>query len=124
MDKTLEKKALWVDELPEDIKVLITEAKIDALVENFRKTNDPHCLALLCDHISPKNHEKKALQTIKDFALKTRHKKGLRYEYQKTQILYLWKMLKGRTSNAKVYTTISAECRISKDAILKIIKKS
>ena len=122
MDKNSEKKAFWVDELPEDIKVLIKNAKIDALIENFEKTNDPCCLELLCDHITPKNHERKALQTIKDFAIKSSHKKGLRYEYQKSQILYLWDLLNGRASNAKVYTAISTECGMSEDAIRKIIK--
>ena len=68
-----------------------------------------------------KKNEKKALQTIKDFAIKTSHKKGLRYEYQKSQILYLWDLLKGRASNAKVYTAISAECGMSEEAIRKII---
>ena len=121
MNKISEKKALWVDELSRDIKVLMKNARIDALIENFKKTNDPFCLALLCDHISPKKNEKKALQTIKDFAIKTSHKKGLRYEYQKSQILYLWDLLKGRASNAKVYTAISAECGMSEEAIRKII---
>jgi hypothetical protein len=122
MNKISEKKAHWVDELPRNIKVLMKNARINALIENFKKTNDPYCLALLCDYISPKKNEKKALQTIKDFAIKSSHKKGLRYEYQKSQILYLWDLLNGRASNAKVYTAISTECGMSEDAIRKIIK--
>ena len=39
MNKIPEKKALWADELPRDIKVLIENAKIDALIENFKKTS-------------------------------------------------------------------------------------
>ena len=124
MDKNSEKKAFWVDELPEDIKVLIKNAKIDALIENFEKTNDPCCLELLCDHITPKNHQKKALQTIKDFALQISHKKGFRYIYKKNQILEIWESLKGQTTNANVYTYISSECGISEDAIRKIIKNA
>ena len=67
MNKIPEKKALWADELPRDIKVLIENAKIDALIENFKKTNDPCCLELLCDHITPKYHEKKGTRNYKRF---------------------------------------------------------
>jgi len=76
MNKNSEKKAFWDDELPEDVKVLIKNAKIDALIENFEKTNDPCCLELLCDHITPKNHERKALQTVKNFVAEKSFKKG------------------------------------------------
>ena len=75
--------------------------------------------ALLCDHITPKNHEKKALQTIKDFALQTSHKKGLRYEYQKIQILYCG--IAQRKTLTQKYIHILTECGMSEDAIRKII---
>ena len=124
MNKISEKKAFWVDELPEEIKANIKNIRIEALIQSLKITNDPFCIALLCDYITPKNHQKKALQTIKDFALQISHKKGFRYIYKKNQILEMWESLKGQTTNANVYTYISSECGISEDAIRKIIKNA
>ena len=124
MDKNSEKKAFWVDELPEDIKVLIKNAKIDALIENFEKTNDPCCLELLCDHITPKNNERKALQTVKNFVAEKSFKKGYKYELQKIQVLSLWKLLKGRDTDTNVRSLISEDCNFTEDVVRKIIEKN
>ena len=124
MDKNSEKKAFWVDELPEDIKVLIKNAKIDALIESFKKTNDPCCLELLCDHITPKNHERKALQTVKNFVAGRSFKKGYKYELQKIQVLSLWKLLKGRDTDTNVRSLISKDCNFTEDVVRKIIEKN
>ena len=77
MNKISEKKALWVDELPRDIKVLMKNARIDALIENFKKTNDPYCLALLCDHISPKKNREKGATNNQGFCNKNKSQKRL-----------------------------------------------
>lgn len=124
MNKIPEKKALWADELPRDIKVLIENAKIDALIENFKKTNDPCCLELLCDHITPKYHERKALQTIKNFVAERSFKKGYKYELQKIQVLSLWKLLKGRDTDTNVRSLISKDCNFTEDVVRKIIEKN
>ena len=124
MDKNSEKKAFWVDELPEDIKVLIKTAEIDALIENFKKTNDPYCLELLCDHITPKNHEEKALQSIKNFLAEKSFKKGHKYELQKMLVVSLWKLLKGRDTDTNVRSLISKHYKFSEDAVRKIIEKT
>ena len=124
MNKIPEKKALWADELPRDIKVLIENAKIDALIENFKKTNDPCCLELLCDHITPKYHERKALETIKNFVAERSFKKGYKYELQKIQVLSLWKLLKGRDTDTNVRGLISKDCNFTEDVVRKIIEKT
>ena len=124
MNKIPEKKALWADELPRDIKVLIENAKIDALIENFKKTNDPCCLELLCDHITPKYHERKALETIKNFVAERSFKKGYEYELQKIQVLSLWKLLKGRDTDTNVRGLISKDCNFTEDVVRKIIEKN
>jgi hypothetical protein len=124
MNKIPEKKALWADELPRDIKVLIENAKIDALIENFKKTNDPCCLELLCDQITPKYHERKALQTIKNFVAERSFKKGYKYELQKIQVLSLWKLLKGRDTDTNVRSLISKDCNFTEDVVRKIIEKN
>ena len=124
MNKISEKKALWADELPRDIIVLIENAKIDALIENFKKTNDPSCLEVLCDHITPKNHEREALQTIKKFVAERSFKKGYKYELQKIQVLSLWKLLKGRDTDTNVRSLISKDCNFTEDVVRKIIEKN
>ena len=60
MTEKNQKTAFWEDELPDEIKAVIAEASIDALIKDFNNTNDPYCLALLCDQINAADHEKKA----------------------------------------------------------------
>ena len=124
MTENNQKTAFWEDELPDEIKAVIAGASIDALIKNFNKTNDPYCIALLCDQINAANHEKKALDIIRQFAMQKAHKKGLRYEYKKDQVLISWKMLRGRDTDTNVRRVIAKECGLNEEAIRKIIEKS
>ena len=124
MTEKNQKTAFWEDELPDEIKAVIAEASIDALIKSFNKTSDPYCLALLCDQINAADHEKKALDTIRQFAMQKAHKKGLRYEYKKDQVLISWKMLRGRDTDTNVRRVIAKECGLNEEAIRKIIEKS
>ena len=124
MTEKNQKTAFWEDELPDEIKAVIAGASIDALIKNFNKTNDPYCIALLCDQINAANHEKKALDIIRQFAMQKAHKKGLRYEYKKDQVLISWKMLRGRDTDTNVRRVIAKECGLNEEAIRKIIEKS
>ena len=124
MTEKNQKTAFWEDELPDEIKAVIAGASIDALIKNFNKTNDPYCIALLCDQINAADHEKKALDIIRQFAMQKAHKKGLRYEYKKDQVLISWKMLRGRDTDTNVRRVIAKECGLNEEAIRKIIEKS
>ena len=120
MNKISEKKALWVDELPRDIKVLIENAKIDALIENFKKTNDPCCLSFCVITLLQKIMRKRHYKQSRILQLERSHKKGLVNMNQKIQEFYIWELLKGRDTNANVIGTSSlTECGISEDAIRK-----
>ena len=116
--------AFWADELPQEIRAMISEASIDALIKNFIKTNDPYCIALLCDQINAADHEKRALDIIRQFAMQKAHKKGLRYLYKTDQVLILWKMLRGRDTDTNVRRVIAKECGLNEEAVRKIIEKS
>ena len=124
MTENNQKTAFWEEELPDEIKAVIAGASIDALIKNFNKTNDPYCIALLCDQINAADHEKKALDIIRQFAMQKAHKKGLRYEYKKDQVLISWKMLRGRDTDTNVRRVIAKECGLNEEAIRKIIEKS
>ena len=124
MTEKNQKTAFWEDELPDEIKAVIAGASIDALIKNFNKTNDPYFIALLCDQINAADHEKKALDIIRQFAMQKAHKKGLRYEYKKDQVLISWKMLRGRDTDTNVRRVIAKECGLNEESIRKIIEKS
>ena len=74
MTEKNQKTALWEDELPNEIKAVMAEAFIDAIIQNFNKTNDPYCIALLCDQINAVDHETKPLDIIRLFAQRYRYK--------------------------------------------------
>lgn len=123
MRKNTDKKAFWADELPSEVKAIIKRAKISALIQNFKKFNDPFCIALLCDELTIKPDEAEAMATIRQFAFENSFKKGFSYELQKGQVLMLWDMLKGKDTDGAVREIISSECKISSEAIRKIIEK-
>ena len=74
MRKNTEKKAFWADELPNEVKAVIKRAKISALIQNFKKFNDPFCIALLCDELTIKPDEAEAMATIRQFAFENSFK--------------------------------------------------
>jgi hypothetical protein len=63
------------------------------------------------------------MATIRQFAFENSFKKGFSYELQKGQVLMLWDMLKGKDTDGAVREIISSECKISSEAIRKIIEK-
>jgi hypothetical protein len=91
-------------------------------LKNFRKTNDPHCLAKILDELIIDEH-KEAVDEIKKYLRSKKFKKGIEYERQKQLIYAYWCGLQGSDTNTAV-RSFMALCfpNFSEEAIRKIIE--
>ena len=51
--KQTNKKAYWSDELPPEIRELISNILIEKHIENFNEDRDPYSLVQICDALLP-----------------------------------------------------------------------
>lgn len=123
--KQTNKKAYWSDELPPEIKALISNTMIEKHIENFNEHRDPYCLVQICDALLPYTSSAKSqgLQTIKEYLLTKSHKKGVRYRIDQEKIIRVMTCLKGKMPMIHIIKVIAEKFNYTEEAIRKIIDK-
>ena len=119
------KKAYWSNEMPPEIKELISNIMIEKHIENFNEHRDPYCLVQICDALLPytSSERSKGLKTIKEYLLTRSHKKGLRYKVDEEKIIRVMTCLKGKMSMIQIRKIIAEKFGYTEEAIRKIIDK-
>ena len=127
MTEKNQKTAFWEDELPDEIKESIRLCTINAHIKNFEKTQDPFCLASICNELTldARESNRLGLSVIKDHLQTRAKKKGIRYTVDKDAILNIWSDLKltKMTDAAKRRLIAEKFSYYSEDAIRKIIEQ-
>ena len=119
------KKAYWSNEVPPEIRELISNIMIEKHIENFNEYRDPFCLVQICDAmlLHTSSERSKALQTIKEYLLTKSHKKGVRYKIDEEKINRVVTCLKGKMSMVQIRKIIAEKFGYTEEAIRKIIDK-
>jgi len=123
--KQTNKKAYWSDELPPEIRELISNILIEKHIENFNEDRDPYSLVQICDALLPYTSSAKSqgLQTIKEYLLTKSHKKGVRYRIDQEKIIRVMTCLKGKMPMIQIIKVIAEKFNYTEEAIRKIIDK-
>ena len=119
------KKAYWSDEVPPEIREIISNIMIEKHIEHFEELRDPFCLAQICDALLPytSSVRSKGLRTIKEYLLTRSHKKGLRYKIDEEKIIRIMASLEGKMSMVQIRKIIAEKFGYTEEAIRKIIDK-
>ena len=123
--KQTNKKAYWSNEMPLEIRELISNIMIEKHIENFNEDRDPYCLVQICDALLPhtSGERSKGLQTIKEYLLTRSLKKGVRYKIDEEKIIRIVTCLKGKMPMIQIRKVIAEKFGYTEEAIRKIIEK-